>query len=75
MQYEGTQVILDRKYDSLYLLISKIRENETIYINEYEIHLNEEGIYEIKSKDKHLYKYSIEDCFLYLKKKCGVNLY
>lgn len=55
-----------KEKDPIFLLISKLKENETMAINEFEVKKNQFGKYEIENEDTHEVTPTLDDCYKFI---------
>ncbi len=53
--------------DPIYLLLSKVTQDQPIQIERFEISLNNHGLYEIKSDEIHEAKPDLDSCYKFVK--------
>lgn len=60
-----------KEKDPLYMLLKTLNENSTITINEFEVTLNQYGIYEICNESIHESKSTLDDCYTFIRNIMG----
>lgn len=55
-----------KEKDPLYMLLNTLNKNSTITINEFEVTLNQYGIYEISNQDIHESRSTLDGCYKFI---------